>query len=119
MTMHMPDPDDGSGIEKCRGVREVEAESVAHMLLSHHGVHSDESSFAYVAGWAASLSGTEPEVEVQKVGKYVVGVARRLIDSTSAYLEARAPQPPRPTRDKLLAPSTSPDDVPHIALEPR
>lgn len=119
MTMHMPDPQEGSGIEKCQGVREVEAESVAYILLSHHGLHSDEASFAYVTGWAASLSGTEPDLEVQKVGTYVVGVARRLIDSTSTYMGARAPQPARPTRHTLLAPSTPPDDVPDIAIEPR
>ncbi|MFC0622431.1 ArdC-like ssDNA-binding domain-containing protein [Kribbella deserti] len=115
MTMHLPDPQAASEIAKCRGIREVEAESVAYMLLSHHGLRTDEASFAYVAGWAASLSRTEPEAEVQKVGNYVVNVARTLIDRTDAHLGHHAS---RPTRDKLLTTSTTLDKA-DIGLDPR
>ena len=35
-------------------IREVEAESVAYVLLAHHGLTIGGSSFPYVAGWAAT-----------------------------------------------------------------
>jgi hypothetical protein len=40
----------------CRGIREVEAESVAYVLLAHHGLTTGGSSFPYVAGWAATVN---------------------------------------------------------------
>lgn len=37
---------------ECRGQREVEAESVAYLVLDAAGMSSDDYTFAYVAGWA-------------------------------------------------------------------
>ena len=43
--------DDGK-YHECRGAREVEAESVAYLVLDAAGLASDGYTFAYVAGWA-------------------------------------------------------------------
>lgn len=39
----------------CRGVAEVEAESVAYVVASHLGMAVDDYSVPYVAGWATDL----------------------------------------------------------------
>lgn len=39
-----------------RGVAEVEAESVAHIVLASHGVATDEFSLPYIAGWSDGTS---------------------------------------------------------------
>ena len=36
----------------CRGVTQVEAESVAHLVTRAHGLDSAQYTFNYVAGWA-------------------------------------------------------------------
>ena len=48
--LHDPESDDRPAD---RGVVEVEAESVAYLVLRHAGLESDEYSFGYVAGWAS------------------------------------------------------------------
>jgi DNA primase len=81
--MHMHDP---SGFAEattrsCRGVREVEAESVAYLIAAHHGLPTDRASFPYVATWAARSDKTEPEHIVQETGQRVVATARRILAS--------------------------------------
>ena len=53
----------------CRGVKEVEAESVAFLVTAHAGLDSSDYTFAYVAGWAA---GQKPEA--------LGGTAARILD---------------------------------------
>ena len=40
------------GGRDCRGILEVEAESVAYMVTNAHGLDSSQYTFNYVAGWA-------------------------------------------------------------------
>jgi hypothetical protein len=87
MSMHQPDDVATAGSVMCRGIREVEAESVAYVLLAHHGLTTGGSSFPYVAGWAATVDSAEPEKVVQQTGQRVVHAARKLIDSTSQQLK--------------------------------
>jgi hypothetical protein len=87
MSMHQPDDVAAAGSVMCRGIREVEAESVAYVLLAHHGLTIGGSSFPYVAGWAATVDSVEPEKVLQKTGQRVVHAARKLIDSTSQHLK--------------------------------
>ncbi|MBA8792851.1 DNA primase catalytic core [Friedmanniella endophytica] len=71
--------------EQCRGVVEVEAESVAFVVMGSHGVRSDDFSFPYVAHWAYPLAAVEhvPITEiVSRTGQRVVEAAQALIDST-------------------------------------
>jgi hypothetical protein len=94
MRMHDPDTVASSGSVMCRGMREVEAESVAFILLAHHGMETDGDSFPYVAGWAASVDKKEPERVVQRSGERVLRMARELIDLTSSYRVLAGRKPP-------------------------
>ena len=58
---------------------EVEAESVAYVVLTHLGIRADEYSLPYVAGW----SGGDVAV-VRSVGEAVIGTAHRVINAMSA-----------------------------------
>jgi hypothetical protein len=103
--MHAPiDPD----AVACVGTREVEAESVAYVLLAHHGLSIDAESFDYVAGWARQVDPNEPGTVIKATGARVVNTARQLIDSTDKYLKAhRAPLAPvqaRPLDSAFLVP---------------
>jgi hypothetical protein len=102
----------------CRGVREVEAESVAYILLAHHGLRTDGSAFPYVANWAATVDRDEPEKVVEVTGARVVTFARELIDSTSRYLKVnespdRVAKLELPAND-LVLPVTPQADVPGL-----
>lgn len=61
----------------CRDDAEVEAESVAYLVLKHHGVDAGAYSFGYVAGWA----GRDVEA-VQRTGERVMRLAKSLIEAT-------------------------------------
>lgn len=50
MRLHGPNGDRDA--IPCREDGEVEAESIAFIVLDHYGVKSDDYSFGYVAGWA-------------------------------------------------------------------
>ncbi|MGH3812716.1 MAG: ImmA/IrrE family metallo-endopeptidase [Pseudonocardiaceae bacterium] len=58
--LHDPDSNDSDEVRDAlshRGRAEVEAESVAFMVLTAHGIASDECTFPYVATWAATENG--------------------------------------------------------------
>lgn len=79
--------DDASEAAVCTGVREVEAESVAFLVLAAHGLASDGYSFPYVASWAHPLAAAEgvPVADVvARTGTRVMNTARGLIDATAA-----------------------------------
>lgn len=50
--------EDGNG-GRCRGLMEVEAESVAHLVLATHQVDTAAYTFPYVASWAHPLASVE------------------------------------------------------------
>ncbi|MGW6278428.1 ImmA/IrrE family metallo-endopeptidase [Kribbella sp. NPDC055071] len=91
-----------------RAIREVEAESVAYILLAHHGIGAGESSFDYVARWAGSVDAAQLADVVTATGARVVNAARQLLDATTTHIEVnRAPLPPvaaRPLDSVFLAP---------------
>lgn len=104
--MHSPDEPDSAGA--CMGIREVEAESVAYVLLARHGLSFDAESFDYIAAWARQVDPNEPGNVVMASGARVVNTARRLVDSTDKYLSAQrtplAPVQARPLDSAFLAP---------------
>jgi hypothetical protein len=103
--MHDPDAVAASGSVMCRGMREVEAESVAFMLLAHHGLETDGTTFPYVASWAASVDSAEPERVVRRTGERVLRMARMLIDMSS---QREAPDGRRtPARHLNLVPDVN------------
>ncbi|MGC4939892.1 ImmA/IrrE family metallo-endopeptidase [Kribbella sp. DT2] len=106
MLLHEPDAVAASGSVMCRGMREVEAESVVFVLLTHHGLEADGWTFPYVAGWAASVDSEESERVVQRTGERVLRLARELIDLTSPRT---APEDRMtPTRHLSLVPEPLP-----------
>jgi DNA primase len=69
----------------CTGIREVEAESVAHIVLAAHGVDSGTYSFPYVASWAYPLAAVEhvPMADiVARTGDRVMRAAASIIEAT-------------------------------------
>ncbi len=62
----LTDPADVFGFVDCRGLREVEAESVAFMVTAAHGLDSSQYTFNYVTGWASRASGALTTDQVVK-----------------------------------------------------
>lgn len=81
--LHTGDARDQAVIE-CRGGREVEAESIAHIVMTAHGVSADSYSFPYVAVWASRIDGysADPGAAVRAVAGRVQSTARRILDGT-------------------------------------
>ncbi|WP_329484260.1 ImmA/IrrE family metallo-endopeptidase [Kribbella sp. NBC_01484] len=81
LRMHSARQVASAGSIMCRGMREIEAESVAYILMAHHGLSTGGSSFRYVASWAASIDRHHPENVIEGVGNRIVSVARKLIQT--------------------------------------
>ena len=79
----------------CRGVKEVEAESVAFLVTAHAGLDSSDYTFGYVAGWAVE---EKPEA-LGGTAARILDVARTITtridgqDPVPAGLSAGAPSP--------------------------
>jgi hypothetical protein len=76
IVLHEPPP--GRGLP--RQLKEVEAESVAYIVTSAHGMNSDGYSFPYIATWA----GRDLDVALRTTQSRVARAARTLIDASSA-----------------------------------
>lgn len=63
----------------CRGVVEVEAESVAYLVSAVHGLDSGAYTFPYVAHWAEGVAGQAAEDVVRATGERVLGTVRRIL----------------------------------------
>lgn len=79
--------DDRSGL-KCRGIREVEAESVAYLVTSAHGLDSSQYTFTYVAGWALNAV-----TEQRDLGEILRSTGQRVIGAADLILQATQPAP--------------------------
>ena len=75
---------------RCRGAREVEAESVAYLVAADHGLETGEYTFAYVAGWAAQTGDVDAALAAS--GTRVLTTARQVLDTTEAAM--RPPSSP-------------------------
>jgi len=82
--LHNPDND---GRPECRGIVEVEAESVAYLVAAHQEMDTSDYTFAYVAGWAEASD--DP-------GQAVRGTADRVLRAAGAILAAVDPDPIAP-----------------------
>ncbi len=63
-----------------RPLKEVEAESVAFVVASAHGMATDDYSFPYVAGWA----GDDPVAAIQTTQRRVAHAARTILEASPA-----------------------------------
>ncbi len=75
----MHDPDDVE-VRQHRGIREVEAESVALMIGAAHGMTTDGYTIPYVSTWAARAGDKEPVQIVQATGERVRKTALSILD---------------------------------------
>src|SRR5664280_1592836 len=118
----------GATTAQCRGVREVEAESVAYLVAATHGLPTDDYTFAYVTRWAAGVDRAEPERVVRDTGVRVLAAGRAVLagtqpEATAAGAElaagaqagtgaprrpARAPSPPSRGPSRRLPPRRRP-----------
>ena len=103
-----PDGMDGG----CRGLREVEAESVAYMVTSAHGLDSGQYTFRYVTGWATQAADdSSPEDVVRATGQRVTEVADRILVHTQADAV-------RPAEEALQALEADIDRTVNVGCEP-
>lgn len=75
--MHGPDQQEA---RQHRGIGEVEAESVALMVLAAHGMDTSDYTIPYVAGWASSVDGKDPVQVVRATGERVCQTAKDILD---------------------------------------
>ena len=68
----------------CRGILEVEAESVAYMVTSAHGLDSSQYTFNYVAGWALNAVTEQRDLAdiLRTTGQRVIGAADLILQAT-------------------------------------
>jgi hypothetical protein len=107
--LHGPDNDDAA---MHRGVAEVEAESVALMVASAHGLDTSSYTVPYVSTWASSVPGKSPVEVVQATAERVRGASVAILDKLDTRQvndgnppgldrEALATQPNAPTPEPL------------------
>lgn len=96
LRMHSPKEIATSGGAMCQGIRELEAESVAYVLMAHHGWSTGGSSFRYIARLATAVNKREPEKVIERTGARVVSAARRLIESVDRHVRRAGLSQPRP-----------------------
>lgn len=109
--IRLHDPD-ASGREPHRGIREVEAESVAAMICSVYGMDTGPAAIPYVAGWATTVKDMEPGEVIRHTGERVRRVSLDMLDRLpepvvgdgkpplpqGAPTPAKSPKPPERTR---------------------
>ena len=102
----MHDPDDEEARQH-RGIREVEAESVALMIGAAHGMDTAGYTIPYVSTWAARVDGQEAAQVVQATGERVRKTALAILDQldtpqlgdgTPPGLERDTPTTAKPAR---------------------
>ncbi|MBD8053571.1 ImmA/IrrE family metallo-endopeptidase [Rhodococcus ruber] len=93
--MHGPDNADAA---RHRGIREVEAESVALMVAAAHGMDAAAPSALYVSEWASSVKDKSPVEVVQETGERVRKVAGTILDALPT-VQVGSGDPPGLTRE--------------------
>jgi len=83
----------------CRGVREVEAEGVAHLVTAAHDLDSSQYTFNYVAGWAhqATPPGGNVADVVRATGQRVIATAARILRTTQPHADTTPAEDLEPT----------------------
>jgi hypothetical protein len=83
-----------STVLQCRGVVEVEAESVAYLVAAYHGLDTSGYTFPYVTTWA-NRADADPAEVVRATGQRVITAAQQVLQHTEAKLSdtAAARQP--------------------------
>lgn len=74
----------------CRGVREVEAESVAYLVTHSHGLDSSQYTFHYVTGWAHAARQDDPTSSIEDI---IRNTATRVVSAADQILQATQAAP--------------------------
>ena len=93
-------------IPECRGVIEIEAESVAHLVLGVHQVDTGSYTFPYVATWAYPLAAVEhvPMSDiVARTGARVMKAADQIVTATQAAVDTTRPDPMAPLAARVAS----------------
>jgi DNA primase catalytic core len=90
--LHNPAGDVPDGAFHCRGLAEVEAESVAWLVASSHGLSADGYTFPYIASWARDVPERTPEQVVAQTGQRVLTAASTILAKTQGLVAAGAEQ---------------------------
>jgi antirestriction protein ArdC len=99
--------DNGVATLVCRGVVEVEAESVAFLVAAHHGLDTASYTFPYVATWA-ERTGEDPAKVVHTTGQRVITAAHHILEHTTTVLGDPRPKPAPPTHQPTTATPPAP-----------
>jgi hypothetical protein len=67
----------------CRGDAEVEAESVAYLVASVHGINADDYTFPYVAGW---IGRSNASTVLEATGKRVLATAHDILEQVETSM---------------------------------
>lgn len=90
----------------CRGDAEVEAESVAYLIGSIHGINVDDFTFPYVAGWVGRQ---DPGTVIEASGKRVLATAHDILGQVEAAMDTSAGDRDSTSRPPLLMTGASID----------
>lgn len=101
----MHDPDDE--VRQHRGIREVEAESVALMIGAAHGMDTAGYTIPYVSTWAARVDGQDAGQVVQATGERVRKTALAILDQLDTA-QVGDGTPPGLERDAAMRPPARP-----------
>ncbi len=80
-----------------RGLKEVEAESVAYLVTAAHGLDSAQYTFSYVAGWALQAVTADHGLD-----DVLRSTAQRVLDAAATILKATQPAPEPTVTDEAL-----------------
>lgn len=69
-----------------RGIKEVEAESVALMVAAAHGMQTDDYSIPYVTTWATRVEGQDPSALVAQTATRVRRAALEILGALDTVL---------------------------------
>jgi DNA primase len=92
----------------CRGVRRVEADSVAFVVSVWLGLDAEGYTWPYVASWAGSDPRAGPEAAVVTAGAHITRGAATIIGHLDVTLFGRPPEHPEPAPTRSVGPSRPP-----------
>src|SRR5674476_397137 len=81
--MHDPANFSDGQTSGCRGDAEVEAESVAYLVASVHGIDADDYTFPYVAGW---IGRNKASAVLEATGKRVLATAHDILEQVETSM---------------------------------
>lgn len=86
-------PQDGS-TAGCRGIRKLEADSVAMVVATRLGIDTGPYSWPYISSWAGADPRARPEATVLATATHVAAAARTITDHLDVALFGRPPDRP-------------------------